>query len=67
MFPFDGMPKAAQWLAQLLPLTHFNVLIRGIVLRGAELSDMGPDALKLVAFLIITLILAVLRFHKRLD
>ena len=35
MFPFEGMPKAAQWIAQVLPLTHFNEIIRGIVLRGA--------------------------------
>jgi Mrp family chromosome partitioning ATPase len=35
MFPFDGMPRLAQWLAQLLPLTHFVEMIRGIVLRGA--------------------------------
>ena len=32
VFPFDGMPKAAQWIAQLLPLTHFVEIIRGIVL-----------------------------------
>ncbi|MFX4601097.1 ABC transporter permease, partial [Acinetobacter baumannii] len=33
MFPFAGMPRLAQWIAELLPLTHFLRLIRGIVLR----------------------------------
>ena len=40
MFPFDGMPKPAQWLAQVLPLTHFVEMVRGIVLRGAPLTDL---------------------------
>ena len=40
MFPFDGMPRFAQWLAQALPLTHFVVMVRGIILRGAPLADL---------------------------
>ena len=67
MFPFDGMPKFAQWLAQVLPLTHFVELIRGIVLRGAPLTDLWPQALKLGVFLVIALALATFRFRKRLD
>jgi ABC-2 type transport system permease protein len=67
MFPFEGMPKVAQWIAQVLPLTHFNEIIRGIVLRGAALTDMRPELLKLLAFLAVMLTLAMKRFHKRLD
>jgi ABC-2 type transport system permease protein len=67
MFPFEGMPKAAQWIAQVLPLTHFNEIIRGIVLRGAALTDMRLEVLKLLAFLAVMLTLAMSRFHKRLD
>ena len=67
MFPFEGMPKAAQWIAQILPLTHFNEIIRGIVLRGAALTDMRSEILKLLAFLAVMLTLAMARFHKRLD
>jgi ABC-2 type transport system permease protein len=67
VFPFDGMPPAAQWLAQLLPLTHFVEIVRGILLRGASLADMQLPAVKLAAFLAVTLLIATLRFHKRLD
>src|SRR3546814_15481906 len=42
MFPFAGMPRAVQWLAEVLPLTHFMRLIRGIMLRGANLVDLWP-------------------------
>jgi ABC-2 type transport system permease protein len=67
MFPFEGMPKAAQWIAQLLPLTHFNVIIRGVMLRGAALPEVWPQLGKLAVFLVIMLTVAVLRFKKRLD
>jgi ABC-2 type transport system permease protein len=67
MFPFEGMPVAAQWLAELLPLTHFNVIIRGIMLRGADLPEVWPQVAKLVAFLTVMLMIAVSRFKKRLD
>jgi len=67
VFPFEGMPAVAQWLAQLLPLTHFIVMVRGIVLRGAALADLWLPAAKLAAFLSVVLLAATLRFRKRLD
>jgi ABC-2 type transport system permease protein len=67
MFPFEGMPKVAQWIAQVLPLTHFNVMIRGIMLRGADLPEVWPQLLKLTAFIAVMLTVAVARFKKRLD
>jgi len=67
MFPFEGMPELAQAIAQLLPLTHFNEIIRGIVLRGTRLADMGPELGKLTLFLAVMLTAAVARFQKRLD
>ena len=67
MFPFEAMPKPAQWLAEILPATHFMRIIRAVVLRGGELSDMKFDALWLVGFTIIGIIIASLRFNKRLD
>ncbi|QKX15966.1 ABC transporter permease [Microbulbifer sp. YPW1] len=67
MFPFDGMPKAAQWLAEILPLTHFLRLIRGVMLRGAGIFELWPDLLALVAFILLMMTLAIARFRKRLD
>ena len=67
MFPFDGMPKAAQWIAEVLPLTHFIRLIRGVVLRGANLFELWPDVLALLVFTVAMMSLAILRFRKRLD
>lgn len=67
MFPFDGMPRIAQYIAELLPLTHFVRLIRGIMLRGAEPGMMAGELYALAAFLLVTMGIAVLRFSKRLD
>ncbi|ELJ8792695.1 TPA: ABC transporter permease [Vibrio cholerae] len=67
MFPYEGMPTAAQWLSELLPATHFMRLIRGIVLRGADLADLWRDTLWLALFTLFGLMLAALRFKKSLD
>ncbi|WP_439861325.1 ABC transporter permease [Pseudomonas sp. MBLB4136] len=67
MFPFAGMPRAAQWFAELLPLTHFLRLARGIMLRSAGLLELWPEMLALLAFTVLMLGVAVLRVSKRLD
>jgi ABC-2 type transport system permease protein len=67
MFPFDGMPILAQRIAEILPLTHFVRLVRGIILRGAGIGELMPEVWALVVFFLVTMTLAVLRFSKRLD
>jgi ABC-2 type transport system permease protein len=67
MFPYEGMPRAAQLLAELLPLTHFVRMVRGIVLRGASLGDVSRDVWPLAAFFGLTLVAAMVRFRKRID
>jgi len=67
MFPYEGMPVLAQWIAEALPATHFMRMIRAIVLREAGLIDVGGDAFWLVCFTIVGLLIASLRFKKRLD
>jgi ABC-2 type transport system permease protein len=67
MFPFEGMPRFAQEIGELLPLTHFVRLVRGILLRGVDLTLLTPDVWPLLVFFGLTLTLAVLKFHKRLD
>jgi ABC-2 type transport system permease protein len=67
MFPFAGMPRPVQWFAELLPLTHFVRLIRGIMLRGAHLAEMWIDVLALVSFTAVMMAAAISQFRKRLD
>ncbi len=66
MFPFEAMPRPAQWLSQLLPLTHFLRIVRGIVLKGSELADVAAELAWLSAILAVLVVLASLRFRKKL-
>ena len=67
MFPFDGMPPPAQWLAETFPVTHFLRIVRGIVLRGTSFGEVAGELWPLALFFAVTLTLAALRFRKRLD
>ncbi len=67
MFPFDGMPKAAQWLGEIFPTTHFIRLTRGIMLRDAGIGEMLPEVVFLAGFAIVAMTAAATRFTKRLD
>ena len=67
MFPYEGMPLFAQWLAEILPTTHFIRIIRGIVLRGADMMELWRDTLWLIGFTIFGMLIAIMRFKKNLD
>ncbi len=67
MFPFEGMPRFARWIGEVIPLTHFVRIVRGIVLRGADLGDVRGELWPLALFCAVTLTVAVTRFRKRLD
>ncbi|MGB1091023.1 MAG: ABC transporter permease [Oceanobacter sp.] len=67
MFPYEAMPEPAQWIAEALPATHFMRLVRGIVLRDASLTGQMADLIWLALFTLVGLMLAALRFRKRLD
>jgi ABC-2 type transport system permease protein len=67
MFPFAGMPAAARYVAEVMPLTHFLRLVRGIMLRGADLTELWPSLAALGVFIAVMLGVAVSRVSKRLD
>lgn len=67
MFPYAGMPRAAQWLAEIMPMTHFIRLIRGIMIRAAGLADMPLEMLALALIAAVLLTISTRRINKRLD
>jgi ABC-2 type transport system permease protein len=67
MFPFRGMPEWAQFIGNILPLTHFMVIVRGIILKGNTLIDILPAIESIFAFLFIVLILGIKRYRQTLD
>jgi len=67
MFPFRGMPRWAQWLGEVLPLTHFLRIVRGIMLKGNELGQVLPELWPMLAFLLVAGTLALARYRQTLD
>jgi len=67
MFPFRGMPAWAQTLGQILPLTHFLRAVRGIMLKGNDLSLTLPHLWPVAAFFCVIGAVALLRFRRTLD
>lgn len=67
MFPFRGMPEWAQWLGNLLPMTHFVVIVRGILLKGNGFFDVWREVIPILGFMIVVLYIGVKRYRKTLD
>jgi len=66
-FPFRGMPEWAQWIGEALPTTHFLRVVRGVMLKGAGLQDLGMEILALVAILAVVSAVALSRYRVTLD
>jgi ABC-2 type transport system permease protein len=67
MFPFRGMPVWAQWLGEILPLTHFLRIVRGILLKGNDFSEIMPNIWPIGLFLLVVSVIALARYRETLD
>jgi ABC-2 type transport system permease protein len=67
MFPFRGMPGWAQAIGNVLPLTHFLVLVRGIMLKGNEAATLWPEVWPILAFIAGVLAVGLKTFRRTLD
>jgi len=67
MFPFRGMPGWAQALGEVLPLTHFLRIVRGIMLKGNDAAQLLPELWPMLAFLAAAGALALARYRRTLD
>ena len=64
MFPFRGMPEWAQWIGSALPLKHFLILVRGVILKGNAAVELWP-AIWPIGLFMLAVIAVGLRFYKR--
>ena len=67
MFPFRGMPGWAQAIGEVLPLTHFVRLVRGILLKGNGGMDLWPNVWPLLAFMLVVMTIGLKLYRKTLD
>jgi ABC-2 type transport system permease protein len=67
MFPFNGMPAWARIIGNCLPLTHFLVIVRGILLKGNGLNEILPSTGAILLFFCFMLLITVKRYRQTLD
>jgi ABC-2 type transport system permease protein len=67
MFPFRAMPQWAQWVGEVLPLTHFLRIVRGIMLKGNPASLLLPELWPMLAFMAVAGVVALRRYRQTLD
>ena len=67
MFPFRAMPVWAQYIGEILPLTHFLRIVRGILLKGNTVDQLWPELWPMLAFLLVAGVIALKRYRQTLD
>ena len=67
LYPFRGMPEWAQSIGEILPLTHYLRVVRGILLKGNGLSEVWPNLWPIILFMLIAMFLAMVRYRETLD
>ncbi len=67
MFPFRGMPGWAQDIGEVLPLTHYLRVVRGILLKGNGFAEIAPDLWPIALFLVVMLAIGIKRYRQTLD
>jgi len=67
MFPFRGMPDWAQVIGEVLPLTHFLRIVRGVLLKGNGLGEILPELWPIGLFMLVAGAVALKRYRQTLD
>lgn len=67
MFPFRGMPDWAQWIGSFLPLTHFLIIVRGILLKGNGFADVWQQVIPILLFTVVVMSISFTRYKRTLD
>lgn len=67
MFPFRGMPEWAQWIGSILPLSHYLIIVRGILLKGNGFFEVIGEIVPILLFTFVVLFIGFKRYRKTLD
>jgi ABC-2 type transport system permease protein len=67
MFPFAGMPSWAQAIGTVIPATHFLRLVRKVMLKSAEMTDVLGDIRAMIVIGLVIVLVSLLRYRQTLD
>ena len=65
MAPVENMPAVLRWISAVDPLTHFIIVVKGIFLKGYDLSQAWPHLWPLLVIATVTQALAYAIFLQR--
>ncbi|MFZ5648943.1 MAG: ABC transporter permease [Bacillota bacterium] len=66
LFPREAMPVIIQYIGNLIPLTYYLVIIRGIVLKGIGFGYLIPQVTALLVFSVVLLAISIAKFKKKI-
>ncbi len=66
-YPIAALPVVLQFFSKLIPMTYFIVIARSLVVKGAGIEQLMPQVLALIAFSLVLMAFAAMRFRKTLD
>ncbi len=67
MFPFQGMPRWAQWAGEILPITHALRIVRGVLLKGNGIAEILPELWPIALFTLVVGVIAMRSYRETLD
>ena len=67
MFPFAAMPGWAQAIGSAIPATHFLRLVRKVMLKGADITDILGDLTNISLIMLVIVAVALKRYRQTLD
>jgi ABC-2 type transport system permease protein len=67
IFPIENMPTVIRWFTYAIPLRYYAICLRGVFLKGSGIAVLWPEAAAMSGFALGVLLLASLRFQKRLG
>ena len=65
IFPIRSMPLLVQAITYAIPTRYFNVILRGVILKGAGLSSYPQDLAFLVLYASVVLVIAYARLIRK--
>jgi ABC-2 type transport system permease protein len=67
IFSRAGMPWFTYWISELLPVSHYLEITRGIMLKGVGINVLMPSVWPLIILSVVYFVASVLLFRKRID
>jgi ABC-2 type transport system permease protein len=67
MFPREAIPEVIRWIGNLIPLTYFLQIVRGIILKGIGLNYLWTQVVALIGFIAALLTVSIMKFSKKLS